>query len=1300
MDDRYHTPTPRTPLPAVIVPAALDGGLGYDDLYHNPAGGVIAQVGPWDGFENGDTVQLFLSGDDRPLAQANAGEDDKYRLVTMTMDAYAIIGKGSGTYSLFARVTGALGVPVESVPIDLRVKLEKPGGLDTDPETPFRNENLDPPAVTPSIVEPGDGAKVTIAPYENMAAGDVITVRWGRERNELVVGPLDDDAIGKDIVVDVSPEVVADGGIGADINVNYQIYDAVSTWSQWSPAGAVEVIDPDAPDAPWVEEAELVDDRAVLDLDALGEADATARLFGLKSGDLVVLHLVGTRATGEEVRYASAPTPVAKPVIDLPLPNAVLRQMVQSSAQVWYERTRGQQTLRSNSLTLHLSGRAVTLPAPRVVEAVGATIDPAWVASGAHVEVVDNDLIVNGAKVTYTMTGTNAAGAIVFDEDDRVVSEGTPRPLTFVTPAEKMRALAGRAATFGYAVEIYDDVAGRHLRQAGQPSRLLRTRLTSPTRTYTVLGDVSPTLRAPELPQARGTTIDPDDVDGALGVEVTIPEPSLAAGDRILLTWRGSVSGVFNDEVTLREPSARFFVGKAAHLVPNLTGTVTLSYTRIRNGAVERSAEAVYTVGTGVGRLPSPDVPEASGGALSPAAAKDGITVSVPATVDFMQGDLVTAQFGSYTSTAQPGGPSLAFAIPAAEIAPYLGQSVVVTYTVFRAGTPHASDPLTLTIGEFADADPSLPRPRFTQANGTELDLGAFVGEPVATVAPWPLIAAGQAAWIDVRIDGGDVVRLRDGTRVTSTEAMSGLSDSTAIRARLESLPDGTALTLACRVAFRPQGGESDAVTFPEQVYRLRLPVVDPLTLSGTSPMTVGETQTYVAAGGTPPYAFSSTQSFVASIDSATGFCEAFSAGTTFIKVTDARGVGAQASLVVDAVAAPLDLDGPSVLQKGASGQFQASGGTGAYVYASSVTSVAIIHRTSGLCSTLAAGTTEISVTDGAGKQATKTLTVQAATQPLTLSGPDTLKVAESGQFTASGGMGDYAYASSTTSVATIAPSTGACSALRAGTTVISVTDGAGNKATKTLTVQAAAPPLTLSGPTTLKVTESGQFTASGGSGDYAYASGTTSVATIDRSTGACRALRAGTTVISATDGAGKQATKTLTVTSTPPAWDTTFDFDSSPITDISSKTSGAQLRFDGTFHWFFDRHHLPSQEQFIGVKSVSNAVADMYSGRVLRIGNDRSSTLVEKRVLCELFKSWSRIRFAVSSIDDPITLDFYADLGSNFSDSWSALKHVSLQASPSAQEVLVDAPPGKQIKWIRVICKDTIHLDFFKMKS
>ncbi|MGW7775659.1 hypothetical protein ACTWM0_22305 [Pseudomonas machongensis] len=225
---------------------------------------------------------------------------------------------------------------------------------------------------------------------------------------------------------------------------------------------------------------------------------------------------------------------------------------------------------------------------------------------------------------------------------------------------------------------------------------------------------------------------------------------------------------------------------------------------------------------------------------LEPINARNGATVRVAYPGMLTSDTLAVAWLGSnqadsWESEQKPGSTfgRVDFSVPASVVAASQGTVVQVLYAVVQAGKAGVpSLPLALTVGELAQAD--LPMPAIPQANPTTrtLDLSSFAGNASATVAAWPLIAAGQRFW--VRIDGtlenGSAHRFHAASAQTVTEAQVGQGlDVAVLRTELEKLRHDSEVSVTVSVAFDGASNEALAKVFPVATYTLeKLVVVTP----------------------------------------------------------------------------------------------------------------------------------------------------------------------------------------------------------------------------------------------------------------------------------------------------------------------------------------------------------------------------------------------------------------------------------------------------------------------------------------
>lgn len=294
-----------------------------------------------------------------------------------------------------------------------------------------------------------------------------------------------------------------------------------------------------------------------------------------------------------------------------------------------------------------------------------------------------------------------------------------------------------------------------------------------------------------------------------------------------------------------------------------------------------------------------------------------------------------------------------------------------------------------------------------------------------------------------------------------------------------------------------------------------------------TANLGVGQTLQFSASGGTPPYAWTSADPAVASIDAATGLLTALAPGTTTVTATDANGFAdTSGAITVSQISVSPQT---ALLAVGHTLQFSASGGTPPYTFSSSNLAVATIDASTGLLTAVGAGTATVTATDANGVAGSSgTIEVrEIVVTPQTAS----LIVGDTLQFTASGGRAPYAWSVSDPAVASIDAATGLLTALAPGSVIVTATDAdgiAGRSGAITVTDNHV---IAIT-PSTARVRIFGtvQFTAAGGTAPYTWSLSNPAVGTIS-STGLFRARRTGTTTVIATDADGHVGrTGTVTV--------------------------------------------------------------------------------------------------------------------------------------------------------------------------
>jgi hypothetical protein len=291
-----------------------------------------------------------------------------------------------------------------------------------------------------------------------------------------------------------------------------------------------------------------------------------------------------------------------------------------------------------------------------------------------------------------------------------------------------------------------------------------------------------------------------------------------------------------------------------------------------------------------------------------------------------------------------------------------------------------------------------------------------------------------------------------------------------------------------------------------------------PAAITGVPSACVGGSTTLACAtsGGT----WSSSNTGVAIVGSSTGVVSGLSAGTSVLSYIIAG--GCSSTVVVTIGNPPAAITGTLALCVGGNTTISAATAGGTWSSSNSaIVTTGTAAATSTTLSAVGTGTAIISYTVG-GCASTATATVSAG--PAANSGTTSICVGTTSTFTnaTSGGT----WSSSSPAWASVGSTSGIVTGLSAGVVNISYITGTGCYAITTLTVLST--PAAITGGTVACI---GQTTAlshpvSGGT----WASGTTSVGTVDGSSGVVTGIAAGTTIITYTVSPGCFTTTVITV--------------------------------------------------------------------------------------------------------------------------------------------------------------------------
>ncbi len=310
-------------------------------------------------------------------------------------------------------------------------------------------------------------------------------------------------------------------------------------------------------------------------------------------------------------------------------------------------------------------------------------------------------------------------------------------------------------------------------------------------------------------------------------------------------------------------------------------------------------------------------------------------------------------------------------------------------------------------------------------------------------------------------------------------------------------------------------------------------------TVSGTSPLCIGASDTYTSdgyAGGS----WSSDDVSVASVIAGTGFVTGLMAGTAEIHyiVNGCNGpADALQALTISPDVNAGTINGLTPLCMGSSAPYT-SDGDAAGSWSSADPAVATVIAGTGVVTAVSAGATIIAyaVTGCNGPDSAFFPITVNPTNSGTVSGTSPLCIGTTGTYTSDGDPGG-SWGSTSPLVASVIAGTGVATALSAGTTDITYTlAGCSSSSILTLTVDPDANAGSVTGTSPLCIGASDTFTSDGDAGG-SWSSSSPAIATVNALTGLVTAVTAGTSDITYTvNGCNGPASAFITLTVDPDA--------------------------------------------------------------------------------------------------------------------------------------------------------------------
>ncbi|WP_338801097.1 hypothetical protein V9L13_00005 [Pseudomonas sp. RSB 5.4] len=824
-----------------------------------PDKGLKVYCPPWDLMGLGDHIELLLDGirvDQTTIVKPG----DVGERVTLYVPPTQFVTRA---YTLQYRVKVLNQSPELSLPpVDIFVKLERPGGKDENGSTPGHSElymYIDPRIINDGVdqatAETGLDIIIkarpdssSLLPYPNMAVGDRCKLTWGGwfVYSPRVTQDHIDDPQGHPLVIHVDKATIIGAGDTDSLAVAFEVHDLVDNRSEdWCAAVgiAVDTGNKRLP-APIVKEAL----NSVVDMDKLGDAPLTLQVLvdapDFRIGDVIIGLGKGTTLDGEPISVEVRGEPLISVgnIYELALPSADIRLLAKTQAVFSYRVERsGSDDRASKGRFVSIVGETRRLLAPIAVDAQQGALDPDLAYTTAVIPF--DPMMQEGMVIVLRWVGTRQDFGVYDPELDwRTLSQrdiDDKQPIPIIVEGKHLKAIEGGTLDLFYVL-MAEGSDGGIIRRESLHHALLR------------VGEPLLELVAPIVLGEAGGILEPNDLPGGSS-KLTAPaaaEPT-KAGDKVTYTWRGSKTGKTSDSVPINSLNA----GRAidftlnptfvqTHIEPNRGGAVDAMYEilRVATGStperVSYSRTLNFTVGEAV-QLTRPKVQqaEADGTTLQPIKAVEALTVNIDSQ-DLLLSDLLsvtwtgapgTAAGGSHTTPARPiSETTLTIALPVTVLAFNLGKTVTVTYTVTRNGVPRTSLPLLLNVGTLPDS--SLKSPVIMEADndgeGPEFNVANLTANAVARIDVWPLIATGQRMWMRLTgTNANDTPYINDiapGDPVTQPLIDRGYQNRGLTQAAMKNLKDGSDLTIECKTTFNKSTNESEAVPFPVRTYTIK----------------------------------------------------------------------------------------------------------------------------------------------------------------------------------------------------------------------------------------------------------------------------------------------------------------------------------------------------------------------------------------------------------------------------------------------------------------------------------------------
>ncbi|NBA97393.1 hypothetical protein [Pseudomonas sp. R5(2019)] len=268
--------------------------------------------------------------------------------------------------------------------------------------------------------------------------------------------------------------------------------------------------------------------------------------------------------------------------------------------------------------------------------------------------------------------------------------------------------------------------------------------------------------------------------NGDLVVPVRPLYQTPGAGDTLRWFWSNTVSGqeLAGEKVlSLADITAGIKVTFTEDLIRSRPEGDFYAHFKVLDRAGNESADSarvpIKVSAAPIARfLPRPDVLNAPGDSLDPSDSTGGATVKIPSNAVIYPDEAVVVYWGvpdtvgAFETAAPSSSGDREYRIPAANIAPWIGKTVVVYYTVMENGVPLKSFECPLQVEKLS----GMRTIQFLPLSGTgNLPLSQIAenGYATFTLLPWQFIALDQ--FLRVTLEGDVTINVLDAEPITTT---------------------------------------------------------------------------------------------------------------------------------------------------------------------------------------------------------------------------------------------------------------------------------------------------------------------------------------------------------------------------------------------------------------------------------------------------------------------------------------------------------------------------------------------------